>query len=236
MPIAKPQPADPALEAQVFWLKYRKELLGLLAITLVAIIVVTGYRVYRERREAAASAMFSSARMANDYLQVIHRYGDTSAAAAAYLLLANIQREERKFSEANATLQTFVEKFPQHELVSTARMAIAANLEALGKEDEALAMYQLIASTDAAGFTAPHALLTQARILQGKNRIEEARRICETIMTKYRDSYAAIEAARLLRTLKPSESQNPSLGAAPSSSASPGVPASTPSISPGGKP
>jgi len=54
-------------------------------------------------------------------------------------------------------------------------------------------------------------------------------------MTKYRDSYAAIEAARLLRTLKPSEPQNPSLGAAPSSSASPSMPAATPASSPGGK-
>jgi predicted negative regulator of RcsB-dependent stress response len=236
MPIAKPQPADPALEAQVFWLKHRKEFLSLLAIALVAISVVTVYRVYRERRETAASAMFSSARTANDYVQVISRYGDTSAGAAAYLLLANIEREERKFPEANATLQTFVEKFPQHELVSTARMAIAADLEALGKEDEALAMYQLIASTDVGSFTAPHALLTQARILQTKNRIEDARRICETIMTKYRDSYAGIEAARLLRTLKPSGSQNPGVGTASSSSATPVMPAPTPPASPGAKP
>ncbi len=236
MPIAKVQPADAALEAQVFWLKYRKELLALLAIALVAISVVTGYRVYRERRETAASAMFSSARTTDDYLDMINRYGDTSAAAAAYLLLANIQRGERKFSEANATLQTFVDKFPQHELVSTARMAMAANLESLGKQEEALAIYQVIASTGAGSFNAPYALLAQVRILQAKNRIEDARRICETIMTKYRDSYAAIEAARLLRTLKPSESQNPSLGAAPSLSATPVMPAPTPSISPGAKP
>jgi TolA-binding protein len=236
MPIAKAQPADPALEAQVFWLKYRKELLALLAIALVAISVLTGYRVYRERRETAASAMFSSARTANEYLQVINRYGDTSAAAAAYLLLANIQRDERKFSEANATLQTFVDKFPQHELVSTARMAMAANLESLGKQEEALAMYQLVASTDAGSFNAPHALLTQARILQAKNQIEDARRICETIMTKYRDSYAAIEAARLLRMLKPSGSQNSSIGATPSLSATPVMPAPTASIPPGPKP
>ena len=235
MPIAKAQPADPALEAQVFWLKYRKELLALLAIALVAISVLTGYRVYRERRETAASAMFGLAGTANEYLQVINRYGDTPAAAAAYLLLANIQRDERKFSEANATLQTFVDKFPQHELVSTARMAMAANLESLGKQEEALAMYQLVASTDAGSFNAPHALLTQARILQAKNQIEDARRICETIMTKYRDGYAAIEAARLLRTLKPSGSQNLSIGAAPLS-ATPVIPAPTASISPGVKP
>jgi predicted negative regulator of RcsB-dependent stress response len=236
MPIAKAQSPDPALEAQVFWLKYRKELLGLLAIALVAISAVTAYRVYRDRREMAASAMFGSARSANDYLQVINRYGDTSGAAAAYLLLANIQREERKFSEANTTLQTFIDKFPQHELVSTARMAIAANLEALGKQDEALAMYQLIASTGAGTFNAPHALLAQVQILQAKNRTEDARRICETIMTKYRDSYAALEAARLLRTLKSTALQGPGSSALPTSSATPSASAPTGSVSPVAKP
>ena len=236
MPIAKAQSADPALEAQVFWLRYRKELLSLLAIGLVAMSAVTGYRVYRDRREMAASAMFGSARTGSDYLQVINRYGDTSGAAAAYLLLANIQREERKFSEANTTLQTFIDKFPQHELVTTARMAIAANLEALGKQDEALAMYQLIASTNPGSFNAPHALLAQAQILEAKNRTEDARRICETIMTKYRDSYAALEAARMLRTLKSTAPQNPSVGAIPSVSGMPVTPAPTASVSPGGKP
>src|SRR5207237_10144965 len=112
---------------------------------------------------AAESEMFSWDRTGRDYLQVINRYGDTSGAASAYLLLANIQREERKFSEANTTLQTFIDKFPQHELVTTARMAIAANLEALGKQDEALPMYQLIASTNAGSFNAPHVLLAQAQ-------------------------------------------------------------------------
>src|SRR6267143_940747 len=236
MSIAKAQSPDPALEAQVFWLKYRKELLGLLAIALVAISAVSAYRVYRDRREMAASAMFGSARTANDYLQVINRYGDTSAAAAAYLSLANIQREERKFSEANTTLQTFIDKFPQHELVSTARMAIAGNLEALSKQDEALAMYQLIASTNAGSFNAPHALLAQAQILQAKNRTEDARRICETIMTKYRDSYAALEAARMLRTLKSTAPQNANVGATPSLSATPIMPVPTASVSPGAKP
>ena len=169
-------------------------------------------------------------------MQIINRYGDTSAAAAAYLLLANVQREERKFPGANATLQTFVEKFPQHELVSTARMAMAANLESLSKQDEALAIYQLIASTEAGSFNAPHALLAQARILQAKNQTEDARRICETIMTKYRDSFAALEAGRLLRTLNPSESQNPGIGAALPPSPTPVTPAPTPSISPRAKP
>jgi len=215
----KVQSADPTLEAQVFWLRYRREIAALLAIALVALTGFAGYRLYRDRRETAASAMMASAKTALDYQEIINRYGDTSAAAAAYLLLADGQRKDRKFAEANATLQRFIEKFPEHELVSTARMAIAANLESLGKQDEALAMYQAVGSLNAGSFNAPHALLAEVQILEEKKRVEDARRICETIMTKYRDSYAALEAARLLRTLKPAAPQNSSAGTPPPSSA-----------------
>ena len=77
------------------------------------------------------------------------------AGASAYLLFADTQRNEKKFAEANATLQTFLEKNPKHELAGTARLAIAGNLEALGKKDEALATYQRLVSSDPKGFAAP---------------------------------------------------------------------------------
>jgi hypothetical protein len=65
------------------------------------------------------------------------------------------------------------------------------------------------------------ALIEQVHILQEKNRIDDARRICETIMTQYRDSYAAMEASQLLRTfLKSTKAQTPSV-ATPSNLGSP---------------
>ena len=106
-------------------------------------------------------------------------------------------------------LQTFIAKYPQHELVSTARMAMAANLESLGKTDEALAMYQQIASTYPNSFNAPMALFSQVYILKAKNRNDDARRICETILTQYRTSIWAGEAMQQLRLLKPSGSPAP---------------------------
>ena len=69
-------------------------------------------------------------------------------ARSAYLLLADAQKAEKKFNEANATLQTFVDKNPKHEMAGTARLAMAGNLEALGKKDEALATYQRLATSD----------------------------------------------------------------------------------------
>jgi TolA-binding protein len=200
MPVAKQISSDPALEAHVFWYKYRKELAILLVIFIIAIFGVAAYRFYRDRRETTAATLFSAAETTSQYEEVINRYGDTTAAASAYLMLADELRRQSKYAEANATLVKFLEKFPKHALASTARMAIGGNLETMGKQDEALATYQQIASSNAASFNAPSALIAQVHILQDKNRIDDARRICETIMTRYRDSYAAMEAGRLLRT------------------------------------
>src|SRR5438132_1784686 len=212
MPIAKEVTTDHALQAHVFWLKYRREIAILPILAIVASFATAGYRFYRDRREATAATLFDAAKTPAAYEEVISRYGDTAAAASAYLLLADEQRKQSKYSEANATLVKFLEKFPQHELASTARMAMAANLEAMGKQDEAFATYQQIASANAGSFNAPMALIEQVHILQEKNRIDDARRICETIMTQYRESYAAMEASQLLRTiLKSAKAQTPSL-------------------------
>jgi predicted negative regulator of RcsB-dependent stress response len=205
MPIAKEISSDRALEAHVFWYKYRKELVVLLVILIIAIFGVAAYKFYRDRRETTAATLFSAAETTSQYEEVINQYGDTAAAASAYLMLADELRKQAKYAEANATLVKFLEKFPKHALASTARMAIAGNLETMGKQDEALATYQQIASSNAAGFNAASALIAQVHILQDKNRIDDARRICETIMTRYRDSYAAMEAGRLLRTFLKSD-------------------------------
>jgi tetratricopeptide (TPR) repeat protein len=209
MPTAPPPSRDVALETRVFWERFKKEITVALVIVLLAVIAFTGYRFYSDRRAATASALLASAKDAQEYQQVIASYANTPAAADAYLLLAETQRREKKFAEANATLQTFITKYPQHEFVSTARMAMAANLESLGKTDEALAMYQQIASAYPNSYTAALALLSQVYILKAKNRNDDARRICETVLTQYRTSFWAGEAMQQLRLLKPSSSPAP---------------------------
>ncbi|MGI9115667.1 MAG: tetratricopeptide repeat protein [Chthoniobacterales bacterium] len=222
MPIANAETTDTALEGQVFWFQYRKEIAAVLGLALLAGLAFAGWRFYRERHESAASAAFASAKTTADYQGVIDRYGDTPAAAGAYLLLADEQRKSGKPADANATLQRFLDKFPRHELTSTARMSMAANLEAIGKTDEAAAAYQQIAANDPGSFNAPLALFAQAQLSNAKGRADEARRICETIMSQYSRSYAAMEAGQMLGTLRPTAA--PALPA-PSASASTNAPA-----------
>lgn len=193
---------DPVLESQVFWERHKKEVLAALIIAIVALAAYGGYELYSARRANNAAELLGNARTPADFQKVISEYPATAAGASAYLFLANTQKDEKKFAEANATLQTFLNKYPKHEMAGAARLAMAANLEALGKKDEALALYQRLVTSDPHAFTAPVALLSEIHLLKEKNQIEEARRVCETILTQYRESGSAQEAQRQLRLLK----------------------------------
>ena len=80
-------------------------------------------------------------------------------------------------------------------------MGLAANLESLGKDDEALSTYQRLATEYPQSFNAPLALLAQVSLLKAKNRTEDARKICETLITEHSKSIVASEALRELMAL-----------------------------------
>lgn len=197
------------LETQVFWERYKNVVLAVLVLALLTVAAWGGYRLYSERRAETAAGVLATAKTAADFQKVIAQYQATPAGQSAYLFLAEEQRKEKKFSEANTTLQSFIDKHPNHQLKGTARMAMAANLESLGKRDEALTAYQRLAADDPQGFTAPIALLAQVHIFKEKNQIADARRVCEVIMTQYRESLVANEATRQLRSLKGNEPEPP---------------------------
>jgi tetratricopeptide (TPR) repeat protein len=111
---------------------------------------------------------------------------------------------------------------------------MAANLEAMGRSDEAQAAYQQIATTYPNSFNAPLALLSQVYILKVKNKNDEARRICETILTQYRTSFWAGQAMQELRLLKPSSTPVPA--APPAATVPPFLAPPAPAAAPQGAP
>jgi len=223
MPTVSPSLPDPALESHFFWDRHKKEIVGILVVLVLALAGYAGFRFYSDYQNRSAATLLSSAKTSPEFQKVITQYSGTPAGASAYIFLADEQRKEKKFAEANSTLQTFIAKNPKHELVSTARMAMAANLESLGKRDEALTMYQRIAADNPQGFTAPLALIATVPLLKEKNQIEEARRVCETIKTQYPASVVTMEAEQLLRSLKISEPPR-STAPAPASTTMPSTP------------
>ena len=225
MPTVSTSPTDPLLETQVFWVRYRTQILAVLAALVVGTAIWGAYRFYKVRQDAAAAQLLATAKMAPDFQKIMDAYPSSAAAPSAALLLAAQQREQRQFADANATLQTFVKKYPNHQLVSAAKMAMAANLESLGKTDEALEMYRRTAADHAQSYNAPMALLAQVPLLKQQGKIEDARRVCETVLTQYRESYASAEASQLLRSLKPTPAAAP---AAPPAASTPEAPTVAP--------
>lgn len=250
--------SDPIIESPSFWDRHKKEVLAAFIVALLAIAAFGGYRLYSDHREKTAASLLAAAKTPADFQKVISQYAETPASASAYLFLADRQRQEKKFGDANSTLQSFLDKHPKHELTGTARLAMAANLESLGKRDEALAAYQQLAASEPKAFTAPTALMSTVHILKEKNQIEEARRVCETILTQYRESVVTMEATRELRSLKVPDSAKPAppppvattstppalnilppapvQSAAPSAAAPPVPSAPKPSVTPAKKP
>ena len=258
MPTAAPTTSDASVEAQVFWLRFQKEIAAALVIAILAVIGYAGYRLYGNQRDSKAADLLGGAKTTEEYQAVIARYPGTPAGASAYLLLAEKQRAEKKFTEANATLQKFTDKNPEHEFAPTAELMMAGNLEAMGKNDEALAIYQQVAVKYPNSYSAPLAMISQVPLLKAKNRIEDARRVCEEILTKYRmpgqpmdtaatrddrpETVWAAEAMRHLRSLKPPEQPKPPVAAgtagAPPMIAAPSAAPAAPPVPPasGGAP
>jgi predicted negative regulator of RcsB-dependent stress response len=203
MPTAPPISRDATLETQVFWLKHKTEIIAVIVIAFVAAVGFGGYRIYSSQQSSAAAGLLGSATTERDYQAVITKYPGTPAAASALLLLAESQRKEKKFAESNVSLQSFIDKNRDHEFVPTAKMAVAANLESMGKTDEALAQYQQVAANYSRNFNAPLAMIAEVALLKTKGRNDEARQVCERVLTDHRDSLLASEAARQLRLLKP---------------------------------
>ncbi len=214
-PISHPTP-DPLMETQLFWARNKMPILIAIAAILIALVGYGAYQYRAARRAVAAAAALAQAKTSESYQKVISDYQSTPAAASAYLLLAAEQRMANQFADANLTLQKFLHVNPKHELVATAKMAIAANHESLGNTEEALDTYRRLAADHPKDFNAPLAMLAQVSILKRTGKIDEARKVCETILTQYRESFASAEATQQLRQLKPAD-----VPAAPSAAAAP---------------
>lgn len=217
-----PVTPDPVLDTQLFW---ERNKVGIIAAVVLLILGLAGFAIYRYKiaqRDAAAAEMLAEAKVSQNYEKLIAQYPSAPAGASAYLLLAAEQRKADKFADANTTLQKFIAQFPKHELITTAKMAMAANLESLDKGDEAIEAYRKLAADHPRDFNAPLAMLSEAHALRRKGQKDEARRVCETILTQYRESFASAEASNLLRQLKPAATPAPA-EAAPA--ASPAIPA-----------
>lgn len=186
----------------VFWVQHRQKVVAFAGLFAAALLIYFASEFLRTKKLAAAGRALAEAKDDASLRQVATSYAGTAAAGNADLLLADNLRKASKLDEAVTTLRAFIDKYPDHPLISGGWTSLAATQEMQGKQDEALSTYQKVSTTFATSFSAPVALLGQARIFKEKGKTDEARRLFDQVINQFPDSMFSQQAARESQQLK----------------------------------
>jgi len=143
----------------------------------------------------AAQAGKSAGPGAQAFLQVATAHSGTSAGAQALLLGAEGLFSENKFAEAKTQFEQFLRTYPDHLLLGTAALGIAACLDAMDKTNEAQTAYQDVVSRYAGSVVASQAKLGLARFYQSKGDLAQALKIYEELARPAASSAWGTEAS-----------------------------------------
>jgi predicted negative regulator of RcsB-dependent stress response len=198
----KTTPANQEFDLLAFWIQYRKLIVRVTVIILIAAAIWGGMEFMRARKENQSKESLALAKDVAQLRQVIADWPGTSAAGSAHLVLADKLRTEGKYDEAVKALQDFSAQYPDHPLFSDATMSLGVTYELAGKQNEALEAYRKLVANRPKHSLAPLALIGQARILMAQNKREDAQKVVNDLETRYKQSPFNSEEAALLDELK----------------------------------
>ena len=195
-------PVEEEFDLLAFWIQHKSKVLLFLLLLIVGLIAYGIFQFVELQSRKAAAEDLAKAKTVEDFRRVARSHAGSAVAGNALLLLAEQLRTEKKYDESSAALKEFIDKYPNHALVSGAWVSLAVNLEAQDKLDDALANYQKVGASYPASFSAPTALMAEARIFKAKGKIDEAKRAYETVISQFGDNILARLAAQENQQLK----------------------------------
>jgi len=195
-------PPEPEFDLLVFWVQHRSKVVAITALLAIGLLVYFASEFLKTQKLNHSARALATAKDEAGLRQVVSDYPGTAAAGNAQLLLAEQLRKAGKLDEAVTALRSFIDKHPEHALISGAWTSLAATQEIQGKADEAMSTYQRISTSFSASFSAPVALLGQARIFQQKGKTEDARRLYDQVINQFPDTLFSSQASRENQQLK----------------------------------
>jgi len=179
-------------------------------------------------REETVALQVLEAKSAEDYLQVARKYTGTKRAAIAYIQAASLQNASADWNSLRDISREFLQKYPNHRAAYLMSMALGTALEALGQNQEAIAIYQEIAEKHPETFRAPEALFRAAEIMLKSDSSSEAKALFEKIIQLYPASiWAGFARQRLGQTSIDATSTNRTSRTSVSSASAPASSSST---------
>jgi tetratricopeptide (TPR) repeat protein len=195
------EPDFSSINREVFWALHGKKIVIALIAGLAVLIGLGAYIGWQTLRSTQAEAAYDSATNIEGWQKVIDRFPGSIAAGNALLRIAAQQANDGHYPDSDKTYQRFVREYPKHPFAVNGLMGLGTNAEAETKPDEAIKYYTDIASKFGTTYLAPMALLSQARLTEGKGQLKEARQLYEMVVQRYPQSVvaqiASVEASRL---------------------------------------
>jgi len=183
----------PGFDPIAYWEDNKNKIIAYGALLLVGFIAFGAYQISTQRNLTASQDMFAEASKPDNYRQIIAKFPHSIAAGKL--------RDEKKYDDAISALHEFINQYPDHPLLSTGALGLAATLEQQGKTEEALDAYAQVPVKYPGTYAAPMALLGQAALLKNLGKLDEAKRIYENVASQYENSYPAQQAQQNLKAL-----------------------------------
>jgi tetratricopeptide (TPR) repeat protein len=176
---------------ELLWINNRGTVLGSIGGACVLIFIVLALMISNRNTQRGSETALSNAANEADWSALISKYPRTPAAADAMLLLAASLRNSGKLEESDALYSRFTETFPKYSLAVSGLIGRASNARVSNHADLAVSYYQQAASGFPQSYGAPFALFNNAGLLAQQGKIEEAKRIFQTLATQYSGSVIA---------------------------------------------
>jgi TolA-binding protein len=166
------------------WLdKNRNQLIGAVAVVLLAAGVWWYAKCARDQKEVAAGESLSAVMLAANQtpvtaaalLKVAKDNAGTGAGGRALLAAAGQQFADGKPDDSLASFRSFLAEYDGSPLIPEAKLGVAACLQAQGKNAEAVAAYKEVVDRFGSANTVTPAKYALARIYESEGKLEQAR-------------------------------------------------------------
>lgn len=189
-------------EAETFWERHKRRILGGIGIVLVVVAGVGIYFWTKQNEAISAQRMLAEAKETDDLAKVADEYPGTPAAAEALLRQGELAAQAGQWEASANAFRRFLELYPKHLLAANALMGLGAAQEALGRLPEAEDSYKRVFEQHRQSHRAPEARLALGELLAAQGRQREAREVLEELMSVYPQSVWVQLARREVQALE----------------------------------
>lgn len=195
-------------DSDFFWDAHWKKIAVALVVIILGILATGAWAYLRASAASASAAFYAAATGPEAWSEVVAKYPGSLSAGNAQLRIAASLRSEGKLDEAVATLEQFTSAQPDHPLAGAAWLAIGEIRQLQKNTSAALEAYRTSSGRYQSSYSAPLALLAEARLLATENKSGESKAILESIGTSYPEGPAAMVAAAELSALSDRSKQD----------------------------